>query len=834
MLDRYNFQNSNNLFKFLTAFVLAIIMFFGVTENNHAATFTVNSTADTNDNVCDATDCTLREAVEAANALAGDDTIDFSTAVFGATPQTITLGGTELLVNTGRLVIFGVGANLLTIDGNNQSRIFYVDTPAALAIVNLTVTNGLGVGNDNGFGGGIANRGLLAVDGCVITNNTASTGGGGILNELGIVQIFSSTISNNTTGTFGGGIRSNIGDLTIEDSTFDNNTVNSFGGSIEMTRGIAVINNTNITNSNSSLIGGGIVAQGTSAATKATLEINNSNISGNNANNSAGGILTFFTDATVDNTKFNDNTAGVAGGGIRHDSGNFFMTNSTINNNAITNGGQGGGVANAGPFAAVSSTISNNSVIGFGGGIYNFGSGQVALDNSTVSGNNAISAGGGVFNSASLFLFSSTVANNVSMFFDKNSGGGGVRNQCTSCFVSIDSIIADNIDEGNLGPDVLGELLSEGHNLIEDTTGTTFDGDLTGNITGLDPLLDPTGLKDNGGPTETIALLQGSPAIDSADPTTIVNVDQRGIARPFDGDDDGTARSDIGSFEVDSVLSPRKTKFDFDGDARADLSVFRAGEGNWYLNSSTDGFSVLNFGISSDIITPADFDGDGKTDLAVYRESQNRFYILQSTDGVVRQENFGIAGDDPRLVGDWDGDGKADIAVYRQGSQGSFFYRGSNNNPNGNITFEPWGTNGDKPVRGDFDGDGKLDVVIFRPTNGVWYIRQSSDNQIRYENWGISTDVLVPADFDGDGKTDLAIYRDGVWYIRRSSDNAVDIISFGLANDVPVPADYDGDGEDDIAVYRDGVWYIANTTNGSVSIENFGVSSDTPVPGASQ
>ncbi|MEJ7665423.1 MAG: FG-GAP-like repeat-containing protein [Hymenobacter sp.] len=63
-----------------------------------------------------------------------------------------------------------------------------------------------------------------------------------------------------------------------------------------------------------------------------------------------------------------------------------------------------------------------------------------------------------------------------------------------------------------------------------------------------------------------------------------------------------------------------RTRFDFDGDGRADISVFRPSDGIWYLNQSTNGFSATQFGLSTDKITPADYDGDGKTDIAVYRD----------------------------------------------------------------------------------------------------------------------------------------------------------------------------------------------------------------------
>ena len=275
-----------------------------------------------------------------------------------------------------------------------------------------------------------------------------------------------------------------------------------------------------------------------------------------------------------------------------------------------------------------------------------------------------------------------------------------------------------------------------------------------------------------------------------------------------------------------------RTYFDFDGDGKADISVFRPENRVWYELNSTSGFTSAQFGIATDKIVPADYDGDKKTDIAVWRESEGNFYIFNSSDRSVRVENFGIAGDKP-IIGDWDGDGRADLAVYREGAQGVFYYRGSKDNPNRNISFLPLGSNGDKPVRGDFDGDGKLDAAVFRPSNGVWYILQSSNNQFRFVNFGLANDTLVPADYDGDSKTDIAVYRNGVWYILQSQTGQVRYESFGLSTDKPAPADFDGDGKTDVAVFRPdaGIWYQLRSTSGFSAVK-FGTANDKPIPSA--
>lgn len=297
-----------------------------------------------------------------------------------------------------------------------------------------------------------------------------------------------------------------------------------------------------------------------------------------------------------------------------------------------------------------------------------------------------------------------------------------------------------------------------------------------------------------------------------------------------------------GRVSVDAVAAP--TLFDYDGDGRTDISVFRPSERIWYLNRSTAGFSAVEFGLSSDKITPADFDGDGKTDIGVWRPNPGNpdrsiFFYVRSSDNVFRFEQFGKEGDEP-IVGDWDGDGTADPAVYREGTDGSqsmFFYRPSSR-PGTDFVTVHWGVSGDKAMQGDFDGDGKLDPAVFRPSNNRWYIRQSSNGQIRYESWGLASDKFVPADYDGDGMTDLAVFRpsNGFWYIKSSLTSTDIAIPFGLATDIPAPGDYEGDGRADLSVFRpsDGNWYRQNSANGIFSAHLFGKTGDRPTQSSSQ
>ena len=264
-------------------------------------------------------------------------------------------------------------------------------------------------------------------------------------------------------------------------------------------------------------------------------------------------------------------------------------------------------------------------------------------------------------------------------------------------------------------------------------------------------------------------------------------------------------------------IAPR-TKFDYDGDGKADVSVFRPSGGNWYFNRSTLGFSAVSFGFPSDKIVPADFDGDGKTDVAVFRDGY--WYALRSSNGAFSSVFFGQTGDIP-IAGDFDGDGRADQAVYR----GGVWYLNRSSLGFAAISF---GLSTDKPVAADYDGDGKADVAVYR--DGNWYYLRSSDGGFVAVSFGVATDIPVTADYDGDGKTDQAVYRNGIWYLNQSTAGFA-AISFGLATDKPVPADFDGDGKTDVAVYRDGNWYILQSTTGFTA-QFFGQTGDQPTPGA--
>ncbi len=270
------------------------------------------------------------------------------------------------------------------------------------------------------------------------------------------------------------------------------------------------------------------------------------------------------------------------------------------------------------------------------------------------------------------------------------------------------------------------------------------------------------------------------------------------------------------------------TLFDFDGDSKSDISIFRPSVGEWYyIRSGSGQVNGAQFGSSSDKPTPADYTGDGKTDIAFYQPSTGEWYVLRSEDFSFYAFPFGATGDIPS-PGDFDGDGKADAAVFRP-SNGVWYI----NKSTGGVTIQPFGTNNDRPVVADYDGDGKSDIAIFRPSVGEWYYLRSSDSQVRGAQFGALTDKTVQGDYTGDGKADFAFFRPstGSWFVLRSEDSSFFASPFGVATDIPTIGDYDGDGKFDQAVFRpsNGVWYINRSTAG-VQIQQFGVGTDLPLP----
>jgi hypothetical protein len=418
-------------------------------------------------------------SLRAVLAAAGNgDHIVFAPALTG---QTITLTTGELLLNK-NLTITGPGAGLLTISGNHSTRVFEVAGGATDSISGLTVANG----RSPTLGGGIINSGALTLANVTVSGNLA----------------YDDDINR------GGGIY-NSGTLTIQNSTITGNVADGA---------------TLTTFSPASGWGGGIYNNG-------ALTVTNSTISANTA--STGGALFNLGGAEVNTSTLSGNTAYGAGGAVSIGDGTVTINTSTLAGNTAY--GNGGAIRIlSGALTVNSSTLSGNAAYGqyVSGGAIGIDGGTVTVNTSTLAGNYADYEGGGIYNLGALTVRNSTIANNTAA-----QAIGGISNGDpfgygnSGATLSLwNTILAGNMDDLG-GYDLYGSLTS-GQNLIGNGDGGAgfAASDLVGtSYAPINPVLGP--LQNNGGPTQTMALLAGSPALNAGDPAQLGVADQRGVVR---------------------------------------------------------------------------------------------------------------------------------------------------------------------------------------------------------------------------------------------------------------------------------------------------------------
>ena len=503
------------------AALLALAVVAGIAVWNaplgHAqATFTVTSTADTvdaapGDGVCaDAAGlCTLRAAVQEANALAGADTIllqpgTYVLAIVGAGNGSAASGDLDL---TDDVTIDGARGSLATIDAAAIDRIFDIEDPVTVEIRNVTLINGRAqaAGGTVTAGGAIRNLAgtltLLRVD---MRESVSDTGGA--IHNGGTLTWTTGTAQGNSAENSGGGLF-NTGTATLNSVVLQGNTADAGGGIQNVGGTLTVDASAILANFATGIAGKG---GGIGNANGATATLLRSRIEGNTSVQSFGGGA--WNNATLEivTSTIAGNSADADGGGLYNDGGVLSLTRSTVSGN--TSADQGAGIANtAGASTAiVNSTMSGNTAQEEGGGIFNVAGGDnvVTLVNSTVAANNASDGAAIATGTAAQTTLTNTIL-----------AGGGSGTLCGGT----------------------GGVLSGGGNLDQDGScalGASAD------QSNIDPLLGPLAL--NGGPTATHALLPGSPAIDAALSAACPVLDQRGVFR-------FGQPCDIGAFEVNGV-----------------------------------------------------------------------------------------------------------------------------------------------------------------------------------------------------------------------------------------------------------------------------------------
>ncbi|HYN87728.1 MAG TPA: SBBP repeat-containing protein, partial [Ardenticatenaceae bacterium] len=397
----------------------------------------------TEDGVDREDECTLRQAIQAANqdqpvggCPAGDgaDLIilpagDYALTIEGRDEDGATTGDLDI---TESLAIRGAGSELTTVDGNMLDRIFDVFT-TTVSIDHVTIRNGGGGwdGEEAHFedGAGIRNRGRLDLNHSALLHNSWGA----------------------TYGRLRGGGIFSTGALTIAHSAVLSNQLGSMDDAV--------------------LLGGGIYNEGTIRIVRSQLSHNSEG--GEYARSSGSGLYTtglvVVDDSAIDNNSASSWFGNGHGGGIWN-SGTVMLTRSSVSENSAGSrgGGWGGGIVNGGVMTVTNSTISSNEAW---------------------SGSDPPSGPGGIANAGSLWLLNTTVAYNSSDNGPDGIGYGGT-------VILRNSILARNDDWA-----CSGTLTSEGYNLIDDPENCSIVGVTTGNQIGADPMLGP--LQENGGPTRT-------------------------------------------------------------------------------------------------------------------------------------------------------------------------------------------------------------------------------------------------------------------------------------------------------------------------------------------
>jgi predicted outer membrane repeat protein len=526
------------------------------------AQFTVDSTADAidpspGDNLCQVP-CTIRTAIQMANAAAGPDEILFDPSLNGQALQLGIPGDKEDASATGdldvteSLTITGNGAANTIVDGGDVDRVFDLRA-GTVSITGVTIRNGtaafrpppndhlgeIGGGlrttgaavvtvNDSvvtdndvrnaGRGGGTSSDGTstLTLNRTTVSSNRATSGvngggGGGVSEESAavVVKIVDSLVTGNQAQYAAGVLDDALGRVEITRSTVSNNTTVPYdptspiqmqqGGGVVEAAGTVIITDS-VISGNTATYGAGVVEEG------GTLTITNSTISGNQAK--------AVTTPQIVNSSPDSNGAG--GGLLQFSNGNLTVTGTTFSGNtADLNGGaimiQGGG---GGPTATVTNSTFSGNTAGTGGGAIRSERRALSVVNSTLDGNSAP-------NGANVNLCS---------------GGPQVNPSFCQGTVTLRNSIVSGGSSGANCAVAQGTLTSAGNNI---DSGTSCGFAAAGDMPATDPKLAP--LANYGGLTQTKALYVGSPALDAA--TGCPATDQRGIGRPV-----GPA-CDIGAFE---------------------------------------------------------------------------------------------------------------------------------------------------------------------------------------------------------------------------------------------------------------------------------------------
>lgn len=391
----------------------------------------------------------------------------------------------------------------------------------ALAVSGGTFIDNAAAGDGGAIRAAEVNPMNISVAGSTFTGNTA-TGNAGAVFVNGGATVTASTFRGNAAGGSGGGLHHTNGKALVNGSTFALNTA-ARGAGLASTLSELTLSSSQFTENAATNSGGGLLAGIVALPTTTILSSNT--FTKNTAAGSGGGMFAFGTVSAALN-RFVSNSAANGGGVFARDGQVLFKDSEFEQNDALVGAGM---TVSASPLTLRTSTFVNNASRNHGGGLAVFSASSTTIDNATFTGNTAASVGGAVYAEESHVVMTHvTLANNTA----PNGGGTGSTNQ--GSFAIRNSIIVGS----SCG-------IGAGLTLFSDFKNRTDNGSCGAagfSIFGPTPLL---ALSDNGGPTRTMALPFGSPAVDAGTSCPLAT-DQRGVTRPT------FLSCDLGAYELDT------------------------------------------------------------------------------------------------------------------------------------------------------------------------------------------------------------------------------------------------------------------------------------------
>jgi sugar lactone lactonase YvrE len=535
------------------------------------------------------TSITLRDAINAANNTGGSNVIDLAAnttyIVSPANVDNVTNGPNALPAISSNITIEGNGAILHRAGTGTTTadalRFFYVagglsgQPTGTLTLHDLTLENGLASGaGASGDGGAIYSQGTLTLDTVTVQNNRAQ----------GAAALYS-IVAGSGGAACGGGLYVATGSATLSNDTFSDNTAQGGSGG-----------DGNPGNGGT----GGTGSGGALYVAGGSVTLSNDTLSANTAQGGSGGNggLGFINGGGLFYFAGGNGGTG-SGGGLYMAGGHVTLSNDTLSGNTVKGGrggaggpsGTGGAACGGGLDVAAGILLQSNSTLsdntahggsgatggaGSGGGVYGAGGSILTLINDTLGGN---SAQGGSGTGGGVFLVGGSRATVANTLIAQNTVTGGSASS----------------------PDVSG-VITGFYNLVGDGTGSNLRDGVNGNQVGntpthpgvIDPKLGP--LYNNGGPTQTMALLPGSPAIDKGNNSfSISTTDQRGLPRVVNG------TVDIGAFEVQPLRLG--TDMLVEGPAAGTDSVIAIGGGAWNASSQASWLHISPAGTGRGVAT---------------------------------------------------------------------------------------------------------------------------------------------------------------------------------------------------------------------------------------